>query len=503
MEGYARLKSTFGFTTIWLVLDGQDLAYYESLDTKAQCPKKLKGVLNVRDGILKKFQQPNMQMGIKIKNAKKSQKLSFDCPNATAWNSWFNALNRAIKEHIEEFKKVQLPYEYRKVLEIDPDIPKLNKAIITRAYKKISLREHPDKGGNADNFSKITEAYSYLINYQTEMDARENNEMIHYEAIIEKANGVGLGIHLIEDKLREQFVVTQVEESIVIHGLSAESRGEIRAGDALIAIDQDEISHWYFSRLKARLDTTRVPFGAKVLLVFERRISRDDDEITSNISSPPCSPIRTRPAATSANTYPSAPSSPIPSSTSYFGQNTESRQTCSAPSIVLMPETEDSAKTSSTSLELFSEVTPSIVASPPDSPQINSTNVQNSSLNEKESDSYKISADALPAAVETPVVQPEDGNESNDDDDDDDDDCYTNTFEDEDGEGVGLEFKREEQEPKIAHEDVMEVLRELETSRSLNNRSEMYFIAISYFSYVFVCIYFYLMLTVYKLKTKN
>lgn len=511
MEGYVRLKSSFGFSTIWLVLDGQDLAYYETLDVTTQTPKKLKGVLNVRDGLLKKFQQPNMHMGIKIKNAKASQKLSFDCPNATAWNAWFNALNRAIKEHIEEAKKLQLPYDYRKVLEIDPEIPKLSKGIITRAYKKISLREHPDKGGNADTFSKITEAYGYLINYQAEMDARENNDLVQYEAIVEKANGVGLGIHLVEDKLREQFVVTQVEETIVIHGLSAEARGEIRIGDALIAIDQDEISHWYFSRLKARLDTSRVPFGKKILLVFERRVPRDEDDhdaSTSNFSSLPSSPVHTplrssRPATETHFDFPSSSqrsdvTSPPPATAAAAASaaaaadeepSTPSVAAAAAAAvpIVLLPTAAPAAEAAppaapvvvplsakaaeapvlalppATTTEASPAATAAAVVLPPmpSAPTVASTATTSSSALH----SPPTTTDAAADADDVDVA--DDDGDSYDDDVDDDEETDDASRHGEPEAAASNAFSSEGK-PQIATEDVLEVLHELEAARSLN-----------------------------------
>lgn len=293
MEGYVRLKTSFTTVKVWMVLEGQDLSYYDYLDLAEQAPKKLKGQMSVRDGKVKKFQDEKFPMGIKVKNSKGGGKLVFDCYVAASWNAWFNALNRAVKEHEEIAKKKALPAKYREVLEIDPSLEKLTKSIITRAYKKISLREHPDKGGNADNFSKITEAYSYLLSYQAEEDSRERSDVVQYEAIVEKVTGLGLGINLIEDRLRDAFLVTSVDENIVLHGLSAEAEGEILANDALVAVDHDDISNWHFSRLKARLDTNRVPYGGKVLLVFERRIDREEGNYsnTSYVSSPVSSPM--------------------------------------------------------------------------------------------------------------------------------------------------------------------------------------------------------------------
>lgn len=283
MEGYVQLK--YGFTAInlkvWMVLDGQHMTYYDALDLTEQQPVRLRGTLEIKEAEIKKFKDKIFPFGLKVKN-KTGGKVVFNCETAALWNSWFNALTRAVKEHTVVEERRLLPFKYREILEIDKSITKLSKGLITRAYKKLSLKEHPDKGGDADKFNRIREAYNGLLAIQAEFDEREACDIIHYEAIVEKSPGVGIGIGVTEDATRQQFLVANVIAGMKLHGLSSEADGEIRPGDAIVGIDHDEISSWYMSRLKARLDEPRLKMGDKVLLVFERRVPHADNQEEDN-----------------------------------------------------------------------------------------------------------------------------------------------------------------------------------------------------------------------------
>jgi len=52
MEGYLYIKK-LGYNKVWAVLDGQRLSYYEDIDLKLQEPKGFKGVLLLKEAIVK------------------------------------------------------------------------------------------------------------------------------------------------------------------------------------------------------------------------------------------------------------------------------------------------------------------------------------------------------------------------------------------------------------------------------------------------------------------
>ena len=53
---------------------------------------------------------------------------------------------------------------------------------IKKAYRKMAIEHHPDKGGSEDNFKKITEAYEVLVyeNKKLSYDNKGNNPFEHF-----------------------------------------------------------------------------------------------------------------------------------------------------------------------------------------------------------------------------------------------------------------------------------------------------------------------------------
>ncbi len=77
---------------------------------------------------------------------------------------------------------------------------------------------------------------------------------------------------VVEDLVRGHIVIQSVQENILVRGLTAEASGSIRPGDVLVAIDNDDCSHWVLGRVRARLNNFRVPLHSQVTLTLERRV---------------------------------------------------------------------------------------------------------------------------------------------------------------------------------------------------------------------------------------
>eukprot|EP01038_Epipyxis_sp_PR26KG_P010743 gene10743-14428_t len=300
MEGFLTMKTTFSYISVYMILDGQYISCYDGLNID---PVGLRSTTCIKNAIISKFTKKGYNYGLSIKlTGNNKMKLKFDCADATTCSSWFNTLTKAAVLHIDEAERKELPLKFCKQIGLNIDeiggIHGLTKSHVTKAYRKLCLKEHPDKGGDATNFNLITIAYNNLLAIVNEENEKKNSSLVRYEAKIKKGgDNVGLGLIVIEDKLRNQVVVQQLNKAINVLGLSEDSNGEIKANDALIGIDKDDCTHWPLSRIRARLGVKRVPVESVVLFTFERRIPHDydindqDEQPISPWISPPTSPL--------------------------------------------------------------------------------------------------------------------------------------------------------------------------------------------------------------------
>ena len=61
---------------------------------------------------------------------------------------------------------------------------------------------------------------------------------------------------------------------------------------SLIGIDRDECAHWFFGRIRTRLNNFRIPIGETVIFTFERRIPLNNNNISSKSISLNSSPLK-------------------------------------------------------------------------------------------------------------------------------------------------------------------------------------------------------------------
>jgi hypothetical protein len=303
MEGHLIIRHWGGrLEKVWVILDGQQVTCYERFDVISQDPINVKKVLNIRNAkIVKLTNDPkagkrDTKFGISVTWNKSdgTKKITlFDCADASAWSQWFDALEAGALAHEEEERHHALPRQHASLLGLedlfDAGPTALTKAEISRAYKKLCLKAHPDRGGDVDEFNRINLAYNWLLNFQSEQEELDNSIPIDYEVCIEKAGaGIGLGLNVSYDQVRRQVVVKSVNPKIMIKGISEESGGHILAGDALIAIDRDDSSNWKLSRIKARLNAFRLPVGSDTHLTLERRVPKPEgyDESQAHLVHP-------------------------------------------------------------------------------------------------------------------------------------------------------------------------------------------------------------------------
>ena len=108
-------------------------------------------------------------------------------------------------------------------------------------YKRVCLKNHPDKGGDANLFAEMASAYNALLIIQDYEDKYADCEVVEYELVLIKGKQ-GLGFAVAEDRAKGGVYVSDVHENIQVVGITAESQGEIRIHDRILGIDKDDAS---------------------------------------------------------------------------------------------------------------------------------------------------------------------------------------------------------------------------------------------------------------------
>jgi hypothetical protein len=115
-----------------------------------------------------------------------------------------------------------------------------------------------------------------LVELEERAHTARHSTLIDYEAVVEKQRGGGgLGLVVSENRLISRLEVVGVEPSILLRGLSEESGGDIKLGDVLVGIDNDNCTDWPIARVRARLGALRLPPGYTTNLTLERSIPKE------------------------------------------------------------------------------------------------------------------------------------------------------------------------------------------------------------------------------------
>ena len=272
MEGWVYYNSR----KVYAILEDQQFMYYNDFDKVMGTPKRLQGVVYMRDGKVEKVKTNSERHGfhIRSKNWKGSGVFGTDGPAVNS--SWYSALFKSTTLHTTKDELLEAPRKHRASLGLPID-GFLQKKDITRAYKKACLKHHPDRGGDKEEFNRVQDAYSAIMSIHELEEVEQNSILIDYEAVLVKDAQSGLGIVVKEDP-KGRVVISKIEARVNIDSMSDEAGGAIHIGDAIVSIDDDDCSEWPLSRIKGRLGPARVPAGGKVLFTFERRVPVQEDE---------------------------------------------------------------------------------------------------------------------------------------------------------------------------------------------------------------------------------
>jgi len=218
---------------------------------------------------------------------------------------WMNALKNAAMGIYGLSKRTDFT-EYYSLLGIPEDKEDdLTLSFLTKQYRKISLKAHPDKGGDVEEYERIQEAYNLIKSHLDEQEQAKLYDTIHYEVVVEKGGpGIGLGMLVIEDKKKAQIRLKSKQANIIIRKLDEAAQGDMKVGDVLVGIDDDNTVTWTLARVVQRLNDFRVPVGSTVRMTYARMVRKDgiDDDMEQGAAE---APSNTTPAST-ANNIPAA-----------------------------------------------------------------------------------------------------------------------------------------------------------------------------------------------------
>ena len=83
--------------------------------------------------------------------------------------------NKPQKKQMTNDEKIEF---ILKLFELDKNY---DENILKKGYLKLALKHHPDKGGDAENFRKITQAYQFLLKKLGEKDSRKSHNDLKTE----------------------------------------------------------------------------------------------------------------------------------------------------------------------------------------------------------------------------------------------------------------------------------------------------------------------------------
>lgn len=140
MEGYVLHKRM----QTYAVLDGNQLMLYETFDKKTQTPSGIRHVAHLRNAEISKLVNTRgVRHGLEvISESRVSTVLDLVDPNLCT--QWYAACTKARTLHVDALQRDAVSAKCRTQLGLEGQ-DKLTKSTIARAYKRLSLKHHPDK----------------------------------------------------------------------------------------------------------------------------------------------------------------------------------------------------------------------------------------------------------------------------------------------------------------------------------------------------------------------
>jgi hypothetical protein len=281
MEGFLEKKgsgeSAFGrrnWKSRWFVLEGSTLFYYDDFDSAKGVPAALKGTHDVMGCEVTQISHHDRQHVFIVSSPdKKVHQMS--APSEKVMNLWIKAIAHAISgkgfgiNYGEHYQMLGLKEEDK------PDLSTIN-----RAYRKLALKMHPDKGGDVFQFKKLQDAFDALAEKLDDEAQEAQYDAVEFSLTIKKGGkGVGFGMVVVEDSKKGHVLVKKTLPSMQVVSLDKVAEGMVKPGDRLVSIGNDDSANWPLSRVNQRLNDFRVPINSIIVLKFVRKFLKPGVEL--------------------------------------------------------------------------------------------------------------------------------------------------------------------------------------------------------------------------------
>ena len=283
----------------WVVLEGALLSYYDDFDPKTNKPiGAARGCVDLRGCVAKlcphKPRKGTARVHTFSVDKPRGERLLMEAIGPMAEKlkfAWLRALEDAIKRSttkegrrasLHAAQDVDAPEHYER-LGLEKRLDRTDREIRS-AYRRVAVAQHPDRGGNAEAFILLHEAYEVIVNARAaRQDALRFGDCV-FEGVMKKEPRGGFGLAVCERKeggvaiKRIVFwscATTCVERHEGVQRELPPSELAFRAGDRIVGVDGDDTRRWPLTRLLQRLDNFRIPPDTPIRLRVARPILLD------------------------------------------------------------------------------------------------------------------------------------------------------------------------------------------------------------------------------------
>jgi len=282
MEGYLYKKGT-GSSAIgrknwkrrWFLLEGAALSYYESFNHDTGEPIDLKGTVQVNSLRIEPVMHKDYRFTFVAKDEQLQKTILFlRADEKNSMDLWIRTLSAASKSDANPLSRGKQLSQSYELLELNPSDPHTLQQV-NKAYRRLCLKHHPDKGGSTAVFTSIKSAYQ-LVAAKLEKDEEHfRYNVATFEVVLKKgAAGEGIGLVVMEDEQKNELTVKSLSSKICIVSIKGLVNDTIRIGDRVMKVGRVDVSSIPLIRLGQKLSDALVPPKTTVTLTFSRRIPK-------------------------------------------------------------------------------------------------------------------------------------------------------------------------------------------------------------------------------------